>query len=99
MESSSFSKLNFLPPSFIPSDVNTFSFPSPKFYNFPVISSWLFSLQMNTLVSWPLSFVLPLALHQQYVQTPIISPSHLNSILASLPRTLLFPPLNYVSPP
>ena len=72
--------INHMSPSFIPSNINPYSFPSPQFYNFRVISSWLMSLQMDNLISGPSLLAIPLPLHQKYAEKAIIAASHLESV-------------------
>src|SRR5258708_3386123 len=67
-------------PSFLPSHINPFLFPSPQFYNYHVISSWLATLHLDSFVSGPSFLALPLHLHQQYSEDAIIAASHLQSL-------------------
>ena len=72
---------DFLPPSFVPSNVNPFSFPSLQFYNFRVIASWLLSLWMDSLISRPSSLVIPLPLCQKIAENSIIAASCLDELV------------------
>ena len=68
-------------PSFHPSSgSNPFPFPAPQHYNFWVVSSWLATLSIDSLVSGPSLFALPFHLQQQHAERAILAASRLDSI-------------------